>query len=268
MNRQRYLLRAHWTGAALFSMLLVSGIARGDIIDGTSSGIFVNPVPSGGSIVVTGVNTSTFTWGQGDPAPPNSLSFVGSSFSSTTETPFKIGTLTYFNGTTTSGTVPNTVNLSVGLHFTTPPAGTQSSAFTLGLVSSPNTSDPIASADYVYFPSGFSSTIFSINGTSYTLMLTGFENVQGSAGFLGSNNNTQFHVEEGGTASADLYGEVTANLSGVIGRARALHVRYRFLGGRWDDRVRASPTTKRQNRMRQGCFVFFLGSETLRVSVR
>jgi PEP-CTERM motif len=217
MYRKRYFVRANWIGAALFSMLFVSGIARGDIIVGTSSGIFVNPDPTGGSIVVTGVGTSTFTWGAGDPPPPNSMSFVGSSFSTTTETPFKIGTLTYFNGTTDLGSTPNSVNLSVGLHFTAPPAGTQSSAFTLGLVSTTNTSDPIASADYVYFPSGFSSTIFSINGTNYTLMLTGFENVHGSAGFLGSNNNTEFHVEEGGTASADLYGEVTANLTGVIG---------------------------------------------------
>jgi len=144
------------------------------------------------------------------------MTFAGVPFNTTTETPFQIGTLTYFNGTTVLGSTPNTIDLSIALTFTIPGAGTQTSDFTLGLVSTPNTSDPIASADYVYFPSAFSSTIFTIGTTQYTVMLTGFENVVGDAGFLGSNGNTEFHVEEGGTASADLYGEVTTNLTGVV----------------------------------------------------
>lgn len=217
MNRMRQFVQFVCIGAALFSLLPLSGVARADLpIAGSASGIFVDPVPSGPPIVVSGVGTSTFTWGEtGFGTGPNSLSFAADPFSTTTETPFKIGTLTYFNGTTGSGTNPNTVNLSITLNFSTPPAGVQSSSFTLSLVSTPNTNDPIASADYVYFPSAYSSTIFTINGTQYTLMLTGFENVTGSAGFLGSNGNTEFHVEEGGTASADLYGEVTSNLTGV-----------------------------------------------------
>ena len=197
-------------------------------VSGTTSGIFVNPNPSGGSIVTTGVGTSNFTWGDGSPPPPNSLSFAAAPFSTTTETPFKIGTLTYFNGTTVSGTTPNSIDLKITLNFGTPPAGNQSSSFTLMLDSTPNTGTPQQNADYVYFPSAFSNTTFMIGGTTYTLKLTGFQNVRGVAGFLGSNGNTEFHVEEGGTASADLYGVVTSNLSGIA--PEPVHVRPRRRG--------------------------------------
>jgi hypothetical protein len=217
MNRIRSFRRGVYTSAALFSVLALSGIARGDVsIQGSTSGTFINPNPSGSPIVTTGVGTSSFTWGQGDPNPPNSMNFAGGPFNTTTGTSFELGTLTYFNGTTDSGTTPMSVQLSVSLAFTMPAgAGTQTSAFTLNLDSTPNTGTAQQNADFVTFPSGFSNTIFTVSGTKYTLELTGFENVTGNAGFLGSNGNTEFHVEEGGTASAQLFGMVTSDLSGV-----------------------------------------------------
>jgi hypothetical protein len=60
---------------------------------GTTSAIFDNPAPS--SAVVSGVGTSQFAWGSGD---PSSLSFSSMSFDTTPGTKFKIGTLTYHNG--------------------------------------------------------------------------------------------------------------------------------------------------------------------------
>ena len=123
--------------------------------------------------------------------------------------------MTYFNGTTITDTTPTSVQLQVNLNFTAPPVGTQSLAFTLGLVSTPNTGDAMQNADYVYFPSSYSGSTFMINGTTYTLRITGFENVQGDAGFLGSGGGLYFHVEEQGTASAELFGEVTTNLTGT-----------------------------------------------------
>jgi hypothetical protein len=234
MKRIRQSCRAICTIAALLSLLAFSGIARGDIpVSGIASADFVNPSPAGGTdgVVVTGVGTNNFTWGQGSGTPPNSMTFVANSFSTTTETPFKIGTLTYFNGTTVSGTTPTTVQLGVNLNFTQPNVGNQMSNFTLGLISTTNTSDPVASADFVTFPSNFSSTVFSLDGTNYTLMLTGFQNVQGAMGFLGSNGNTEFHVEEGGTASADLYGEVTANVPSVVPEPSSFVIAFFGAGG-------------------------------------
>lgn len=200
-------------GALLFSVPAVASD-----VSGSASGVFNNPQPGGAT--VSGVGTSFFTYGDPDGfgTGPNSLSFTGTgSFSSAFETPFKVGTLTYFNGTTALGTTPTAVDLALSLNFSTPPLGVVPSAFTFNLVSTPNTTDPIASADYVYFPSAFSNTVFNIGGTNYTVELTGFQNVTGSAGFLGSNGNTEFHVEEGGTASADLYAEVTSQIPVGVG---------------------------------------------------
>jgi hypothetical protein len=215
MNLFSRLLRSTWASAAFFGLLALPGATFGDAIAGSSSGVFVNPLPTGGAISVGGVGTSTFNWGNPDGfgTGPNIMSFTGDPFSTTTETPFKIGTLYYFNGTTETGTVPLTVQLSVGLDFTTPPAGpVNNSAFTLGLVSTPNTGTPEQQADYVYFPTAFSATTFTVGGTTYTLKLTGFQNIQG--GVLNTPPN-QFHVYEDSSATADLYGIVTTDLSGV-----------------------------------------------------
>src|ERR1700761_7810747 len=114
--------------AASFGLLLFSVPASADVI-GTTSGVFVNPQPSSncgggaGSCVFTGVGTNTFTWGQGQPPPPNEMQFTGTSFNSPLETQFNAGSLFYFNGTTTSGTVPTSVDLQLTMNFTTPAQG-------------------------------------------------------------------------------------------------------------------------------------------------
>ena len=175
-----------------------------------ATGTFENPVPGGA--VVTGVGTSVFTFG--DPEQigtgPSSLSFAGSAFSGAFETPFKIGTLTYFNGTITLGTEATAVDLALHTTFTTPPLGLVNSAFTLSLTSTPNTGTPDQNADFVTLPSSFVPTTFVIGGTTYTVELTGFV-LTGGSGFLDS-SDTEFHVLEGGTATADLYAEVTSRI--------------------------------------------------------
>jgi len=99
--------------------------------------------------------------------------------------------------------------------FTTPSFATAvSSTFTLGLVTTSNTSDPDASADFVNLPTTFTPAVFTINGTNYTLKLVGFSDVVGD-GFLVSDTTT-FHVREGGTASAQLLAEVTTDVSGSV----------------------------------------------------
>lgn len=182
-------------------------------VTGSASGIFVNPQPGGA--LLSGVGTSVFTYGIPVGTPPNSLSFTGTGFSSAFETPFKVGTLDYFNGTTT-GVSLTSVDFKLSTNFTTPALGLVQTIFSLGLVSTPNGGiNADADADYVNLPSTFTPTIFNIGGTNYTVKLIGFENVVGD-GFLAS-SGTQLHVREGLSATADLYAEVTTDTSGAIG---------------------------------------------------
>ena len=97
-----------------------------DPVSGAVNGVWVNPNPSAAPVVVSGVGTSTFTWGTPDGTPANSVKFNsgGGNFTSSTETAFKVGTITYFNGTTASGTTPDSVQLALTLKLATAVAGT------------------------------------------------------------------------------------------------------------------------------------------------
>ena len=186
-----------------------------DPVSGTVNGVWVNPNPSAPPVVVSGVGTSTFVWGTPDGTPANSVKFNngGGNFTSSTETAFKVGTITYFNGTTASGTTPDSVQLALTLDFADPALGPVTSNYTFNIVTTTNTDDPDASADYLYLPTTFSTTSFLIGGTTYDVKLTGFENIVGD-GFLDS-DATALHVREGGTASADLFAEVTTQTAAV-----------------------------------------------------
>ena len=185
-------------------------------VSGSVGGTWVNPTPGAAPIVTTGVNTPMFTWGQPTSgSPANSVSFDKGTgaFVSTTETPFKVGKVTYFNGTTNAGTTPDSVQLALTLNFASPALGSIVSDYTFNIVTTTNTDDPIASADYLYLPTAFSTTSFLIDGTTYNVKLTGFSDIVGD-GFLTS-DDLALHVEEGRTASADLYAEVTTQVATV-----------------------------------------------------
>ena len=190
-----------------------SQTAYGGVISGSTSAVFVDPNPF--ASFYTGVGTNNFTFG--DPAGfgtgPSLLVFDGVSFDTTTESDFLIGTLFFFNGTVL-GPVPSTVNLSLQLDFSNPPVGLITSDFTLNLVLTPNIGDPDADADAVIFPNTFSSTFFSIDGVDYTLQPLGFRNVIGD-GFITSDDQ-RLNARESASASAELYGRVTANFPGAV----------------------------------------------------
>jgi hypothetical protein len=190
---------------ATIAVLLSSAPALAEDVTGTASGIFVNPLPTVGSIT-TGTGTSNFTFGDPAGTPANHLIFTGSSFASTLETPFKVGSLSYYNGSTYNN--PTSVDFALSLNFTAPALPVTSSTFTFNLVSTPNTGTADEQADFLYFPSSFSSTSFVIGGTTYSVKLVGFGNVVGD-GFLAS-SSTELHVRENATASADLFAEVSA----------------------------------------------------------
>ena len=186
-----------------------------DVVSGTPGGTWVDPTPSGSPVVTSGVGSSTFKWGQTTGVTPaNSIVFAAeSSFSSVIETPFKVGQISYFNGTTGIGTNPDSVQLALKLAFTAPNIPAVVSDYTFKLFTTPNTDDPDASADFVYLPSAFSTTSFVIGDTTYNVKLTGFQDIVGD-GFLTS-NDLALHVREGGTASADLFAVVTTQVSSV-----------------------------------------------------
>lgn len=185
-------------------------------VSGSVTGTWVDPTPSAAPIVTTGAGTPTFTWGHSTGVtPPNSVAFDKGtgSFASVTETSFKVGRITYFNGTTDVGSTPDSVQLALTLNFADPALGPVTSDYTFNIVTTTNTADPDASADFLDLPTAFSTTSFLIGSTTYNVKLTGFENIVGD-GFLAS-DDLALHVREGGTASADLFAEVTTQTAAV-----------------------------------------------------
>ncbi len=190
--------------------LSIATLANAADVVGTTSGKWVNPLPAGS--VSTGAGTPLFTWGQGvNGSLPSSMSFTSASFSAALESPFKVGSISYFNGGVISPAA--TVSLALALDFAAPALGQIVSNYAFDLVNTGNTTDPDASADYVNLPSAFSTTSFLIDGITYGVKIAGFQNVVGD-GFLVS-NPLQFHVREQGTASADLYAVVTTQIAAV-----------------------------------------------------
>ncbi len=205
--RRLYRIFSFWSVTLLTICLLASG-ALADNFDLTSSGIFNNPVGPA-TMVTTGVGTNSFSWGTGFNSPPSSLGFTGRTVSGTFETEFSFGTINYFNGTIEPNTQADSVNLVATLNFTTPSGIIQDFTFPLTLINTTNTGDPQASADYVLLGSAFDPNAhFNVGGIDYFLQFTRFGNV-GPGGFITEVN--QFHVLEGDSASADVFGILTAN---------------------------------------------------------
>ena len=191
----------------IFAVLCAAfAVAHAEPVVGSTAGAWVNPLP--GTATTTGEGSSFFTWGTPSASTPaNSLTFTGGAFSSATETKFKVGTVAYYNGSTNNNI--DSVALSLTLNFGNPALGPIVSNYVFNVITTTNTSDPVASADYLDLPSGFSATSFDIDGTTYNVQLLDFENIVGD-GFLTS-TPLQLHVEEGGSASADLFAIVTTN---------------------------------------------------------
>jgi PEP-CTERM motif len=171
---------------------------------GQSSAMFDNPLPI--DTVYSGVGTDTFTWGN-SLSGINHLHFSGSNFSASTNTPFKLGSFSYTNGTTISGSNPTSIDFTAFMNFSQPAIPVVAAKFRLGLNGTLNSQDPINSSDFVNFNQTTSSSQFVIDGVAYTVQISGFRHVTGD-GFL-SAGGREFHVKEGGTANVDLYALVT-----------------------------------------------------------
>lgn len=191
----------------LFICLLMGyGSAHAGLFQGNSTGKFINPTGLS-TMVTTGVGTNLFTWGSGiSNSPPSSLEYTGSAFNVDQNNPFVFGSLNYYNGTIASGTGANSISLSVILDFISPVGVLENFGYNLGLINTPNSSDPNSSADIVNFDNTVPSNFFSAGGVDYTLEFLGFGTLSGG-GFTISDS---FRVFENDSASVDLIGRITS----------------------------------------------------------
>ena len=99
------------------------------------------------------------------------------------------------------------MTLNVDVELTTPEVTTQSVPYVFELENTVNRGrDPDADADYVRIKDRSSSIPFNLNGTNYYLVLQ-----FGTVNENGFSTVNQFHVHEGKSASARLYGYFTPN---------------------------------------------------------
>ncbi len=197
-----------------FSAVAVSfsGQVQAQTFEGNSSGTWGIPDPGifNTHPTYTGVGTNNFTWGfplPNDPnfaTPANSLKFNGTSFKSDLDSLFKIGDLTYFNGTVPLYTNVETVPLNLRVSF---PNSSQVDEFdyNFNLINTRNDlPNPEDRADYVFPSPASANRSFTYNGDQYTLLLTGFSQDGGVTSVR------EFRVEEGATTTAAIYGKITS----------------------------------------------------------
>ncbi|HSI62833.1 MAG TPA: choice-of-anchor K domain-containing protein [Candidatus Saccharimonadia bacterium] len=148
----------------------------------------------GGEYLDAGVeNTMTFNRAQFSGVSPN--------------TDFTLGNLVILNGTTFNDSEATSVTLKLALNLTQPIAqsGTVNVNFTM--VSTPNTSDRLASADTVTVSNPTTSFTVVSGGVTYTLQLK-LVSLDSNSGTVSGNT---FYIYEGASASATLVGQFKSN---------------------------------------------------------
>jgi hypothetical protein len=148
----------------------------------------------GGEYLDAGVeNTMTFNREQFSGVSPNA--------------DFTLGSLVILNGTTFNDSEATSVTLKLVLNLTQP--ATQSSTVNVNftMLSTPNTSDRLASADTVTLSNPTTSFTVVNGGVTYTLQLK-FVSLDTNSGTVSGNT---FYIYEGASASAALVGQFKAN---------------------------------------------------------
>lgn len=186
---------------------------------GTGDGNWGNTI--GGTNLVTniqnGSETSTFKHGNTkldlgngeylDAGVENVLSFTSANFDTITpNTWFKFGEVQMLNGTTFYNSEATGVTLSVNLNLSQP-ALNFTTHIDLGLTSTENTSDRLASADIVQLNNPTTDVRVTIDGVEYRLELS-WATLDPGAGVVQGN---KFLIFEGATATAELRARFTSN---------------------------------------------------------
>lgn len=179
---------------------------------GSSAGQFGLPINPGVGTVQALSNQGGGTNNRLDWGTPLSGSFSNyvqfdgsSSFSTSTDTLFKVGDLTYRNGATLNNFNGN-FPLSTALNFSDPTGVSKTFSYLFNILNTPNsTGNPVLDGDKLKFSTaGLTSDTFNVGGTNYTLQLLGFSTDGGT------NIISEFNSPEGATANAGLYGKITA----------------------------------------------------------
>lgn len=169
------------------------------------------------STIQNGSETSTFKHGNTkldlgngeylDAGVENVISFTRASFDTITpNTWFKFGEMQMLNGTTFYNSEATAVTLSVNLTMTQP-ALNFTTHIDLGLTSTENTSDRLASADTVEINNPTTDVRVTIDGVEYRLELS-WATLDPGAGVVQGN---KFLIFEGATAKAELRARFTSN---------------------------------------------------------
>lgn len=176
---------------------------------------------TGGANLVTktdnGVTSSTFKHGNTkldlgngeflDAGVENVLTFTKADFSNIApNTWFNMGTLVMLNGTTFYNSEADGVTLSLNLSFSQP-AQNSVVHINLGLISTENSSDRLASADIVELRNPTTDLLITIDGVQYRLELS-WASQDPASGVVQGN---QFLVFEGASATAQLRGRLVSN---------------------------------------------------------
>lgn len=189
MNRQISAKRAVLVLSLLIAPWLAASAQATPFYSGTVTGFFDSPVKAGSIIdingnplysddtatVVSSFGSNFVTWGSGDfPIPQSTLTFDGADYSNVASGEvFKLGTLTYTNGTSNLGTLLYGVTLHILVGN-----GVTEKLSQVSILTTANTGLSLArDSDFIAF-SDFSQT---------------------------------FNVFEGYTATADLYGAIIGN---------------------------------------------------------
>jgi hypothetical protein len=134
-------------------------------------------------------------------AQPNTLEFDRAAFISVPpDTDFKIGGISYYNGTVTAGTEATSINLNLKLLLTNPSIMSGNATAHLSLWSSTNTNNAAQSADYIQVDNPKTDFAVTIDGVTYTLQLR-FANIAAVEGWT---DGTKLYVFEGSKGHADL----------------------------------------------------------------
>lgn len=132
---------------------------------GTLTGAFSNPAPSTAvTSIVNGTTTSSFSWGVPfvDSAP-GSLTFTPeATFDTFPATEFKLGRLTFHNGTLEVGTEATAVDFDVTLNFANLPEMPVSIKTRFSINNTINTGNPTADADSVSLEGFVLPSTFSV----------------------------------------------------------------------------------------------------------
>lgn len=168
-SRERSRARLVTVLALGVAAVLPAASARALPVVATSFGVFADPEIEGGG-VFRGEDTDRLTWGTGSRRRPRHvLSFASSRIDADSGDVFSLGTVHYRNNKR-AGVA--SVDLLIGLVFTTPAGGEADLAFALTLVHTPRAP---GIPDGVLAAADLPEVTFTIAGGEYTLEIVGLE---------------------------------------------------------------------------------------------